>query len=234
MKKVNLINAVLSSGRRAFLGMLVVLAATLTSCEKGCGPGNEPAPDPIFTECQTLVTVVPAGCATGEFNNLWFKLDNGEWLQPFENKTGISNVQAGERYLIGYEEMKLNRHPSNPVICQALPPTGKAIRIWCMTPVAESAPTCQTLVTARLVECSNGAWGNIWLQLADGSYLQPWNNATAITQLTPGAKYKIGYVPMVKDNRFNNGAICAAMPSDPKAWNPTVVSVECMEVAANN
>jgi hypothetical protein len=103
-----------------------------------------------------------------------------------------------------------------------------------MTPVEEPSEGCTTVVTARTIECGMGAWGNTWLQLPDGRYLQPWNNATTTTQLIDGAKYKIGFTPMAKDNRFNNGVICAAMPSDPKAWNPEVVSVNCLEVVSGN
>ena len=137
--------------------------------------------------------------------------------------------------MIGYETMKRDNRYDGQVICQALPPDGKPVRLLCMNPIVEEpAENCSTIVTARTVECGSGAWGDTWLQLEDGSYLQPWNNATNITQLIPNARYKIGCKQMAKDNRFNNGVICAAMPSDQRAWTPTVVSVECMEQVRGN
>ena len=208
---------------------VLLLGTTLTSCEQSCG--EEPAPGD--SNCSTEVTAQSAGCASGAFQNYWFKLDNGEWLQPFENISNFAGVEPGKRYRIGYETMRRDSRYDNLMICQALPPKGQAIRVFCITPL-EEGPTgnCDTYVTARAVECSFGAWGNIWLQLEDGRYLQPWNNGTSTTQLTEGAKYKIGYSQMAKDSRYNNGVICAAMPSDQRAWNPEIVSVNCLEPVA--
>src|SRR5688572_2058244 len=218
----------LFSLRRGISLVALMLSSALSGCESLCG-------EPDILPCGTQVTVVGAGCASGAFESLWLQLDNGELLQPFENQTSITSIKEGERYMIGYEKMKRDKRYDHQLACLALPPKGTPIRLLCMNPIEEE-PTgnCSTIVTARTVECSSGTWGTTWLQLEDGSYLQPWNNATNISQLTPGAKYKIGYKQMAKDNRFNNGAVCAAMPSDQRAWTPTVVSVECMEPVGGN
>ena len=80
---------------------VLLLGTTLTSCEKGCG--DEPIPGD--SNCATEVTAESAGCATGAFQNLWLKRDNGEWLQPFENISNFSGIESGKRYRIGYEVM---------------------------------------------------------------------------------------------------------------------------------
>lgn len=221
--------ASLRSGRGIAV-MAFLLSATLSSCERGCNDGD---PEPGTFSCNTEVTVESAGCAGGAFHSRWFKLPNGEWLQPFENKTNISNIEPGQRYKIGYEVMNRdNRY--GQLACLALPPSGKAIRIHCMTPVDEPTGNCDTYVTARNVNCSVGAWGSTWLQLDNGNYLQPWQNNTGTVNLTEGTRYKIAFTSMARDNRYANINVCAAMPLDTLAWNPQVVSVNCLEEASEN
>ena len=82
--------------------------------------------------------------------------------------------------------------------------------------------------------CSYGAWGDTWLKLDDGTYLQPWNNATSTTELKEGGRYKIGYTKIAKDSRYDGLAQCAALPADPKARNPETVSVICLEQVSGN
>ncbi|KAA9345718.1 hypothetical protein [Adhaeribacter soli] len=224
MKK-NTLN--MAGALRSGVAMLAFLVtASLSGCERGCGD-IEPTPD--ILPCETLVTVESASCASGAFQNQWLKLDNGEWLQPFENQTHITGIQPGQRYRIGYEVMKRDKRYDGQVVCLALPPAGKAIRILCMTPVDDTGAGCDTYVTARKVNCSVGAWQDTWLQLDNGRYLQPWHNGTGVAQLSEGARYKIGYSQMAKDSRYDNVVVCAAMPTDTMAWHPTVVSVNCLE-----
>lgn len=209
---------------------ILLLGATFTACENGCKPGSEPEP-----VCSEHVTVVAAGCAaTGEFKNLWLQLDNGELLQPLENKTAVTYVQAGHEFLVGYETTKAARNSNGQTVCAAMPPKGTPVRLLCMTPLEVPSENCATYVTARTVECSLGAWGNTWLQLDNGHYLQPWNNATGTQTLTAGARYKIGYTQMARDNRYANIGVCAAMPADTMAWNPEIVSVTCLELVSGN
>ncbi|MFC5272374.1 hypothetical protein [Adhaeribacter terreus] len=230
MKKDILKRNFLPKLRRSFLLPALFLAAVSTGCERSCtddpAPGNQ--------ACTTEVTVESAGCASGAFQSRWFKLPNGEWLQPFENQTNITSVEPGQRYTIGYEIMKRDNRYDKQVVCLALPPTGKAIRILCMTPMEVPTVYCDTYVTARNVNCSLGAWGNTWLQLHNGHYLQPWQNNTATQTLVEGARYKIGFTPMARDNRYININTCAAMPLDSMAWSPQVVSVNCLEPVGEN
>jgi hypothetical protein len=225
MKKPSLkILAALRAGRG--MGLLaLLLAATLSSCEKGCG--DDPRPEPNV--CNTEVTVATATCGGGAFQSNWFKLPNGEWLQPFENQTGITQIKPGQRYRIGYEAMPRDKRYDGQAVCLALPPTGQAIRVLCMTPLGEPAGNCDTYVTARAVNCSVGAWGETWFQLDDGQYLQPWLNNTGTQTLTEGNRYKISFTLTMRDNRYQNIFLCAAMPQDSLAWNPQVVSVNCLE-----
>lgn len=215
---------------RSGLGLGIMgfmLTTSLTGCEKDCGFGDHGTP--AIISCDTEVTVAPASCASGAFQNQWLKLDNGEWLQPFENQTAITAIQPGQRYRIAYEVMKADKRYDYQVTCLALPPTGKAIRLLCMTPMEEPTANCDTYVTARRVECSQGAWGDIWLQLDNGHYLQPWKNKTNTQTLTEGGRYKIGFTQTIRDNSPVTGAVCAAMPQDTMAWNPQVVAVHCLE-----
>lgn len=93
--------------------------------------------------------------------------------------------------------------------------------------------TCNVYVTATQFMCAYGAWGDIWLRLDNGYYLQPWDNSTSTTQLIPGARYKIAYSIMAKDSRYDGMIFCLMAPSDPLAWTPAIVSVTCLEPVIN-
>lgn len=92
---------------------------------------------------------------------------------------------------------------------------------------------CNVYVTATQFMCAYGAWGDIWLRLDNGYYLQPWDNSTSTTQIIPGARYKIGYTLMAKDSRYDGMIFCMVVPSDPMAWTPSIVSVTCLEPVIN-
>ena len=124
--------------RRGIALLAFLVTASLSGCVRSCYDEDVV---PSNLQCETLVTVESAGCASGAFQNQWLKLDNGEWLQPFDNQTNITGIQPGQRYRIGYEVMKRDKRYDGQVVCLALPPNGKPIRLLCMTPVDSTAAT---------------------------------------------------------------------------------------------
>ena len=58
--------------------------------------------EPDILPCGTEVTVGKHRLHfLGAFQSRWLKLANGELLQPFENKTSVTNIQVGQRFMIG-------------------------------------------------------------------------------------------------------------------------------------
>ena len=80
---------------------------------------------------------------------------------------------------------------------------------------------CVLEATAVKVTCGYGAFDDVWLLRNDGVYVQPWANATTVQQLVPGHKYKFGYEPIDKDNRYADLVICLAALPDAKTANIT-------------
>ena len=74
--------------------------------------------------------------------------------------------------------------------------------------LAPAGPNRLVSATARLMGCGTGAFGQLWLQLEDGTYLQPWENASAEARLLEGAQYHVKYHAIVKDNRYSSPAGC--------------------------
>lgn len=83
---------------------------------------------------------------------------------------------------------------------------------------------CTTEATAVGFTCALGAFNNNWLQLSDGTYLQPWVNATDRKELVHGQKYRLGFVEVVRDDRYDNIATCKAYVPQGKP-----VKVTCLE-----
>lgn len=218
--------------RQVFAFLLVLVSASFAGCIRECG--EDDSITPAILKCETTVTVTPVSCAGGAFQNNWLQLDNGDFLQPFENQTHLTSLEPGKKYRIGYDLMKRDNRYDGQFSCLAMPPASKAIRLLCITPLDSTTTNCNTYVTAKNVICGLGAWGSIWLQLDNGKYLQPWNNNSGLTRLTEGARYKIAYSPMARDSRYNNQFVCEAMPADSLAWNPEVVSVNCIDPIISN
>lgn len=88
---------------------------------------------------------------------------------------------------------------------------------------------CVLQATAVNVMCGYGAFQNTWLQLNDTTYLQPWVNATAVQTLTPGQKYRFGYIEVERDNRYDNIYTCYR--ALPKA---RIVKLTCLQPVTNS
>lgn len=92
---------------------------------------------------------------------------------------------------------------------------------------------CRVEVTAINSFCAVGAFGTIAFVLDDGAVLEPWINATAITEVEGGARYTIGYTPTKRDDRykndsrFENNIICCGMDPGPQA-----VKITCLTPVA--
>ena len=87
---------------------------------------------------------------------------------------------------------------------------------------------CVLQGTAVDIMCGYGAFQNTWLQLNDTTYLQPWANATSVQSLTPGQKYRFGYIEVERDNRYDNLYTCQV--ALPKA---RIVKLTCLQPVAN-
>jgi hypothetical protein len=77
-------------------------------------------------------------CGQGAFQNKWLELENGELLQPFENRTNLTSITTGQKYRIGYEFMKRDDRYENEINCMAMPPDAKPIRLLCIDPIVEA------------------------------------------------------------------------------------------------
>ena len=92
-----------------------------------CGTGNG------SETCTTFATAQPAMCGTGAWGSTWLKLDDGTWLQPFENAVAGASLEEGQRYKIGYEKMARDNRYDGQVTCLAVPPAADAVRITCIS-----------------------------------------------------------------------------------------------------
>ncbi|HEY4652610.1 MAG TPA: hypothetical protein VIG72_14410 [Pontibacter sp.] len=84
--------------------------------------------------------------------------------------------------------------------------------------------SCKLEVTAVKITCGYGAFEDTWLQLPDGTYLQPWENMTGVKEIVPDRKYRVDFSPMPRDNRYDELVRCmAALPE------AEVVNITCLE-----
>mgnify|MGYP005752090243 CR=1 FL=1 len=93
----------------------------------------------------------------------------------------------------------------------------------------EPQTACSIEVTAESIMCGYGAFGNVWLRAADGSYLQPWHNLTEQKELVAGQKYKIAFKAADRDDKYNNAYTCLAAGPAAQA-----VTITCLSAATIN
>lgn len=99
----------------------------------GTPPGNP-------SHCQLTATATNVMCGSGVWQSTWLKLDNGAYLQPYENVSGYANLVPGQRYRLGYEKMTRDNRYDGQVTCLAMPPAAEAVRLTCLQPeTADSA-----------------------------------------------------------------------------------------------
>lgn len=82
---------------------------------------------------------------------------------------------------------------------------------------------CSTEGTVRNAGCASGIWKNLWIQLDDGTWLQPWESDIRIT-VEEGDRLKFGYTLVTRDQRHENEVICAALPPPGNA-----IKITCVE-----
>ena len=123
--------------KKKLLKLLTLLSIALSAGTSACQllpNGNDAQP----LACTTEVTVISAMCGQGAFQNNWLQLENGELLQPFENRTYVTSLSCGQKFRIGYEFMKRDNRYDNEIHCMALPPDAKPIRLLCIDPIVEN------------------------------------------------------------------------------------------------
>lgn len=85
--------------------------------------------------------------------------------------------------------------------------------------------SCNTYVTVKSAICGVGIWGNLWLQLENGEFLQPWESPLTLpATVKPGQRLKIRYEVISRDNRYANVITCMAVPPASQA-----IRITCIE-----
>lgn len=211
--------------KSSLAGFLFLLGLSLTSCEDhNCEPSQ-----PV-SGCNTFATVEDDGCRSGYLGGKWFRLDNGDLLMPQASSVAIPNLEHGQRVKLSFATLQKNPTPTltcNYVQAPEEPDFGVQITCLELLGICGTPPNganCDVLVTAENVMCGNGVWENTWLKLDDGTYLQPWESAVNVSQLTPGQRYRIGFEKVTRDSRYDQGVTCQAVPPPSDA-----VRITCLE-----
>lgn len=218
------------AGSRFFAVLLLLAGITLTSCDK-CDEAPSPRPlpggscgtPPPSDQCQTNATVHIERCFHGSWDSVWLQLDNGQLLRPVRGLQKPGNLQAGQRIRVSYENAPYEPHFPTCVMT-VMPPAHQTVKITCVSVPDSGGTGCNTLVTAESVPCGPGVWGNRWLRLSNGQYLQPWESNIQLAQLVNGQQYRIAYEPVQRDSRYDNLITCQAVPPA-----STAVRILCIE-----
>ena len=215
-----------------FSGRICLVLLFLVSLGfSGCRDDRNFCPEPATMACTTEVTVKGAICGVGIWGGKWLQLDNGEYLQPWESPLNLpGDVQVGQRFRISYEEITRDSRYSNQVICMAVPPASKAIRILCLEEAGLTA--CSMDVTVEKNSCFPGYWGDVWLKKANGELLLPWDGMPLPQPLADGQRLRIGYQTSAAVKTFNPNCIMTVMP--PPAERIEVTCVEVLAPATGN
>lgn len=88
------------------------------------------------TDCLVEVTAQAAICGIGLYNDIWFSLGNGEWLQPVAIDPGIEiTIVEGQRYLVGVTLIDIPEPYRSMVTCLAYPGPSEPVQINCIQAV---------------------------------------------------------------------------------------------------
>ncbi|TAF34101.1 MAG: hypothetical protein EAZ57_03885 [Cytophagales bacterium] len=97
---------------------------------------------------------------------------------------------------------------------------------------ADPLPNANCFKEATVISntCATGLWGDKWLQLEDGTILQPFSTVDGFSvpqSLQEGAKVKIGYVDTFRDGRYDKQVTCLAIPPYEA---DAVIKINCFEM----
>ncbi|MDX5347229.1 MAG: hypothetical protein LPJ89_04565 [Hymenobacteraceae bacterium] len=142
--KVPAASRVAKAFKAAVFPAVVAVGFLVSGCELRCGEGEEPRPfcgtGAYTSDCGTPVTVVNSVCGSGQWANMWFKTDSGEYLQPCTADPALAGMtlKEGERYVIGYDVMTrqvCDQVITQGVVCLAVTPPATPVKVSCMVPV---------------------------------------------------------------------------------------------------
>jgi hypothetical protein len=85
------------------------------------------------------------------------------------------------------------------------------------------AASCDTYVTVKSSGCGVGIWGNKWLQLDNGEFLQPWDGPQGLPAVTEGQRLMISYKVIARDHRYDNEITCMALTPPANAIRITCI-----------
>lgn len=110
---------------------LLFLSVLLSGCEKEQLVHTEGGLT-SQTGCATEVTAEKVLCGWGAYEDVWFRLGDGTYLQPWENQSGAENISAGTRYYIGYTPATRDDRYKDVLTCMAAVPQAQAIKLTCL------------------------------------------------------------------------------------------------------
>ena len=215
----------------SFLFSLLLLG--ITSCNtrecddiKPNEPGGECEMPPYLNSCNTFATVVEDDCWNSALGHIWFRLDNGEYLQPYGSDVALPQLQNGQRIHLSYGQARTEQHYT--FNCNFFAPViNSPVHITCLEIAQPTA--CNVYATAENVTCGLGVWGSIWLRLPDGSFLQPWESQIQLPGgLVDGQNYKLAYEQITRDSRYDSIVHCMALTPQASA-----IRLTCIEPASN-
>ena len=111
---------------------LLLLSVLMSGCEDvAVCPGPEEA-------CATEVTAVGVQCSYGAFNTIWFKTEDGRYLQPWVNESAVEAVVTGQKYRIGFRLTERDERYYNIATCKVAVPDADAIVVTCLSAVSNT------------------------------------------------------------------------------------------------
>jgi len=167
----------------------------LVSCDKDeidCG-----CTSPATLECQTTVLAKQMDCsAYGAFNQVYFRLEDGTFLQPYENATKpqvpLDFVKDGFAYQINYEKVTPDNRYGNLAICELYNPevaNATPVRITCLTTLEE----CEYLGTVKKLELDGCG---LVIESDEGKIFEPVFAENIQADLRDGQRIAFSYEPL--------------------------------------
>lgn len=89
-------------------------------------------------ECTEVVSAENVACGYGAFENIWFKTENGKYLQPWENLTDTKTLVPGQKYKIGFRVIKRDNKYKDLITCMAALPESEAVVVACVSAASDN------------------------------------------------------------------------------------------------
>jgi len=162
-----------------------------------CGEIDCECIPPATLECQTTVLAKQMDCsAYGAFNQIYFRLEDGTFLQPYENATNPQVlpdfVKDGFAYKINYEEITPDQRYDDLVICQLYNSevaNATPVRIICLTPLEE----CQHIGTVKQLGLDGCG---LVIESDEGKTFEPVFSENIQADLRDGQRIAFSYEPL--------------------------------------